>query len=156
MDKNNVSVIHSQHETSQVQISDQEQQEVYSKDPANWVVNDALRDYIALHGFCQNENVNFSGSKRQYNDCLRFFLPAFFERKLLNGKKTPRQWLIYSESRGSAFCDPCLLYGGESAFSTVGVNDWKNANQRLIEHERSDSQMHYSDERQRKSWRSNR
>lgn len=62
-----------------------------------------------------------------------------FERKLLNGEKTPRVWLVYSVSKGSVYCAPCLLFGGESAFSDKdGFSDWKNAGIRMSQHENSE------------------
>lgn len=50
-----------------------------------------------------------------------------------------RPWLIYSESRGTVFCAPCLLFGGYGQFSfsnQEGFNDWKNAVRRIEGHEK--------------------
>ncbi|GLV41712.1 hypothetical protein CBL_20465 [Carabus blaptoides fortunei] len=62
------------------------------KDPAKWIVDDSYRDYFVLHGFEQKENADFSMSKREYSDQVRYFSPRIFQRELLNGEKTMRAW----------------------------------------------------------------
>ncbi|KAG8247219.1 hypothetical protein J6590_065346 [Homalodisca vitripennis] len=37
-------------------------------DPALWLVNEALREYFAVHSINQNDSGDFSQSKRQYSD----------------------------------------------------------------------------------------
>ncbi|XP_023311929.1 zinc finger MYM-type protein 1-like [Anoplophora glabripennis] len=109
-------------------------------DPAKWSINNETQEYIALNGFNQNINVDFSLSKRIYEDKVsRFLTKTMFERKLLNREKRPRKWLIYSPSTGKVFCGPCLLFGGGTSFGKqdVGFNDWKNASIRLESHENS-------------------
>jgi len=56
-----------------------------------------------------------------------------------NGEKQLRQFLVYSESRGSVFCIPCFLLNGTSQFAkrSEGFNDWKNGQSRLTAHENS-------------------
>ena len=55
------------------------------------------------------------------------------------GEKQLRQFLVYSESRGSVFCIPCFLLNGTSQFAkrSEGFNDWKNGQSRLTAHENS-------------------
>jgi len=67
---------------------------------------------------------------------------SLFERKMQNGEVANRLWPVYSESRASVFCAPCLLFGcySENSFSNShGFNDWKNAKQRIEEHENTRS-----------------
>lgn len=49
---------------------------------------------------------------------------------------------MYSESKGSIFCVPCLLFGEISSFATKGFSNWKRVEQRIKEH--SDSSKHRS------------
>lgn len=60
----------------------------------------------------------------------------------MNGESVPREWLLYSPSKGAAFCFVCKLFGGteqQTKFSTCGYSDWKHATERVIEHEGSES-----------------
>ncbi|XP_003738764.1 zinc finger MYM-type protein 1-like, partial [Galendromus occidentalis] len=111
----------------------------FDSDPAKWIVNDELRDYVARNGHPQNSGSDFSNSKRIYQDQARFFSSNFLQRKLPNGEISNRQWLIYSESTGMVFCGPCLLFSNSSSISLVGggFNDWKNARTHFETHEQS-------------------
>ncbi|XP_018362132.1 PREDICTED: uncharacterized protein LOC108760585, partial [Trachymyrmex cornetzi] len=110
----------------------------FSDDPAKWLINDSTRDYIAEHNYKQNTHLDFAQSKRIYNNAVRYLNLSLFERKLLNGEKTLRTWLVYSESKGSVYCAPCLLFDGESSFASKdGFSDWKNAVIRMSDHENS-------------------
>lgn len=110
-----------------------------SDDPGEWVINDFTRDYVANHGCKQNKNLDFSGTKRDYSDgTSRWLSESLFLRKLINGEKVPRPWLIYSVSKGSVFCAACLLFDRECSFNGKnGFNDWKHAGVRVGEHENS-------------------
>ena len=109
------------------------------KDPIDWIINNTTCDYIVMHGFNQNKNLNFLNSKRQYNDVNRYLTISLFERKLLNGEKCLQTWLVYSEKKGCVFCGPCILFDRDnySQFSKDGFNDWKNAESRVRQHENS-------------------
>ncbi|KAE9522964.1 hypothetical protein AGLY_016595 [Aphis glycines] len=87
-------------------------------DPAKWVLDDATIEYLVLNGVKQNMDIDYSSSKRQYADTTRFLSLSLFSRKSPNGEIQPRPWLIFSK--------------------TKGYNDWKNAGQRMKEHENSD------------------
>lgn len=86
---------------------------------------------------------NFHASKREYvvgkKTSTRYNSQKFlFQRQLQNGEKTERLWLVYSESKGSVFCAPCLLFvSNVSFFGDEILNDWKNATKRVSEHENS-------------------
>ncbi|XP_046752385.1 zinc finger MYM-type protein 1-like [Diprion similis] len=108
-----------------------------SEDPAQWLINDKTRDWIAINGVQQNMHVDFSQSQRLYEDRTRHLSKSLFERQLLNGEKAHRSWLIYSPSAGRVYCGPCLAFGGGTQFGSAGFNDWKNANSRVAQHENS-------------------
>jgi hypothetical protein len=65
-------------------------------DPAMWVINGVLQDYIAKHDIEQNiRNEDFLQSKQVYGDRTYCYLPAhLFERCLLNGKQTTSEYLV--------------------------------------------------------------
>jgi hypothetical protein len=63
---------------------------------------------------------------------------SLFQRKMHNNEISNRLWLIYSESKKSVFCGPCLLFGcyGQNSFcNSDGFNDWKNASVCVGQHE---------------------
>ena len=103
------------------------------------VINERTHDYFVKNGVDQNLNCDFSVSERAYPDKQRCLTKALFERKLANGDVIKRDYLVYSCSQGSVFCAPCKLFRGKSQFGESGFNDWKHANQRVIEHENSQS-----------------
>ncbi|XP_074031441.1 zinc finger MYM-type protein 1-like [Leptinotarsa decemlineata] len=113
----------------------------FDPDPANWVVNNELRDYVSQHGIIQNKEGNFSKAKKEYGNRFWSFSSAHFYRHLENGEKQNRAWLVYSESKCSVFCGPCRLFHSESqlesSFVKNGFSDWKNVTARLKEHENS-------------------
>ncbi len=118
------------------------EQEIFNNDPATWKPTEFFRNYVALHGCNQNKEKDFPGSKREYvvgnKISTRYLHISLFQRKLKNGEKMERAWMIYSESKGSVFCAPCLLFGSDvSFFGKEGFNDWKNAKKRVLEHENS-------------------
>lgn len=110
------------------------------KDPAFWVLNDATRDSIAKNGFDQNVGLDFTNSVRVYKDQKRYLTKSFFEGKLKNGEVYERKWMIYSKSKGSVFCGPCLAFNTKerSQFDDKdGFNDWKNGESRASHHQNS-------------------
>lgn len=104
------------------------------------------RDYISTNGFIQDiSNLSFEKSKRIYKNVIRgkpkihfrYCSKNIFYTKLINGETILRNYLLYSESKGSVFCVPCLLFGAGSVSSTVEFSDWKRANKRISSHENS-------------------
>ena len=84
-----------------------------SDDPARWLISEYefLIDLIAKRGYVkQNMDSEFKNSCRQYGDFPRYLNKGLFYRTMRKGEKQLRQFLVYSESRGSAFCIPCLLF----------------------------------------------
>lgn len=82
-----------------------------NKDPAVWGINDLTRDIIARNGFEQNKTCDFTKSGRMYSDHRRYLPKNIFYRKMKNNEIKERNWLVYSESKGSLFCGPCLAFG---------------------------------------------
>lgn len=81
----------------------QEKQEsvfTFSDDPAQWVINDYFRDYIAKHGCNQNKNADFKLSRQKYanENQYRSMSASLFQRKMHNNEISNRLWLIYSET----------------------------------------------------------
>lgn len=113
----------------------------FDPDPANWVVNNELRDYVAKYGLLQNKNVDFTKSRRQYGNRFWSLNANHFSRHLINGEIQDREWLVYSEKKASVFCGSCTLFHShthaESSFIKEGFNDWKNVSVRLKDHENS-------------------
>ncbi len=119
-----------------------------STDPGTWgEINDKVQEYWVERGpqFCQNMTADFSGSEQQYKNQKRRFSKSLFNRRLVNGENVQRDWLLYSPSKGAVYCFVCRLFGGNdnnahSKFGgTDGFNDWKHANDRIVEHEGSES-----------------
>ncbi|XP_018362137.1 PREDICTED: uncharacterized protein LOC108760594 [Trachymyrmex cornetzi] len=85
--------------------------QILPSDPVEWPINDYTRDYVAMYGYKQNKNADFSKSKRQYTDKTRMLTKNIFNRKLANGELQPRSWLVYSESTGHIFCEKGIVLG---------------------------------------------
>ena len=105
-------------------------------DPIQWNVDDAFRELVAKDGFKQNDDIDFSNSKRQYADQSRYLSKSYFSKRMGNGEVVKRSWLVYSPSTGNVFCAPCKLYGGTTLLATTGFNDWKNS-KGISEHDNS-------------------
>lgn len=116
-----------------------------SNDPSEWLNIDSksLLEHFIKCGFDQNisKSQDFSKSKREYNDQVRYLSRSVFTRTSLNGEKGPREWLIYSMSTGNIFCGPCRIFNNEdSKFgSKDGFNDWKHVYSSVKSHENSSS-----------------
>ncbi|XP_057663115.1 zinc finger MYM-type protein 5-like [Diorhabda carinulata] len=112
-----------------------------SDNPSLWNLNNETRDFITINGLPQTNVTDFKNSRNVYNDKTRFCSKSLLQRTLKNGEIQHREWLIYSESKGSVFCALCLLFGksGEvNAFTGEGFRDWKNSKTRIEAHENSD------------------
>ncbi|XP_053593385.1 zinc finger MYM-type protein 5-like [Microplitis demolitor] len=109
-------------------------------DPYLWEFNQVTRDFVAVNGTPQNINADFEKSRNVYSDKTRFCSTKLFKRIMKNGEVKPRAWLIYSETKVSVFCAPCLLFGNNNetnAFTGEGFRDWKNSKARVEGHENS-------------------
>lgn len=130
--------------SEQVPTSPSNQLDYTSTDPGCWgCIKEAAREYWIEKGplICQNRNADFSASEKQYKHQKMSFSKSLFTRKLANGESVSREWMLYSPSKGCAFCFVCLLFSEkkDSPFSSCGFNDWKHTQQRVAEHESSES-----------------
>ena len=106
-------------------------------DVGGWPKNTvSLTDLLVKIGPIQIMDFDFpftsqEGRKRRFN------ISHYF-RKLPNGEKYKREWLVYSKTKDAAFCFCCKLYSRKiNEVSGEGVSKWKNLNNRLNAHETS-------------------
>ena len=112
-----------------------------SDDPALWKnIDDDFHLYILENGLNQKKKISYTNSKRTYYDGInRYLKKKHFYRVLTNGEAIKRNWMLYSEATGMAYCSVCKLFANRETHFTSGFNDWKHIN-RLHEHENSESQ----------------
>lgn len=70
----------------------------------------------------------------------RKFQMSNFYRKMSNGEMVKRDWLVYSGTTGRVYCYVCKLFStsvSKTVFTSDGLQDWKNIQKRLSEHENS-------------------
>ncbi|CAH1111754.1 unnamed protein product [Psylliodes chrysocephalus] len=73
----------------------------FSSNPSLWDVSDELRNYICTQSSVkQNSDSDFNESKRPYLDKIRILFKNLFTKKLQNGEKKTRAWMVYSPSKG--------------------------------------------------------
>ena len=103
---------------------------IFSNDPGNWNTNEKSRliAYWAPKGPCECQNipVDFSITKRQYPDKVRFLNRSYFEFAMPNKQLCKREWLLYSPSMCSLYCFYCTLFSDKGFLFTKGFTDWKN------------------------------
>jgi len=128
-----------------LQITSTNVTENNSDDPALWKnIDDDFRLYILENGLNQKTNIGFTNSKRTYDDGInRYLRKEHFYRVLTNGETIKRNWMLYSETTGMAYCSVCKLFADGETHFTTGFNDWKHIN-RLHEHENSESHRNAS------------
>ncbi|KAL4126426.1 hypothetical protein QTP88_010648 [Uroleucon formosanum] len=52
------------------------------------------------------------------------------------------KWLCGCEIKQALFCFPCLLFGGETAWTKIGVTDLQHLNAKIVKHENSFKHIH--------------
>lgn len=112
-------------------------------DPAKITVNSETIDFIIKNPIVQDLNsFDFENSKRVYEGSQsRYASKKLFFSTLRNGEQVRREWLLYSGSKNSVFCLPCMLFGKDRETSFVkGFNDWKNI-ARIDKHEASQEHL---------------
>lgn len=76
--------------------------------------------------------------KQQDSGFIRTCQISMFERKKKNGEVIKRNWLCFSLTDGKLYCFFCKIFGTvKTQFTYGGFCDWKNAPQRLFDHETS-------------------
>ena len=118
----------------------------FPNDAAQWTeITEDLRHYWASNGptECQRWTSLYTQSAREFKERgrikTRFFSESLLHRKLPDGEKIKREWLLYSPSTGKVFCFYCKLFectNHSSMFSNEGFDDWKHP-ELIHVHERS-------------------
>ena len=116
-----------------------------SDDLALWKnIYDDFRLHILEKRLNQKTNISFTNSKRTYDDGInRCLKKEHFYRVSTNGETIKRNWTLYSETTGMAYCSVCKLFADHETHFTSGFNDWKHIN-RLHEHENCQSHRNAS------------
>lgn len=114
----------------------------YESDPALWVSTTDLCSHFLKNPPSQNVSADFEMSKRMYKKKTRFCQKKYFFKKLANGERVERDWLVYSVSTGTVFCYICKMFNDKTDFGKNGFNDWKNAQARIKYHETCDEHQH--------------
>lgn len=112
---------------------------IYSNDPGKWpyVISTKDTEFLVENFPFQVRNINFPKDAQK-----RKFSEAYYYRKLDNGEKIHRQWLLYSVSLDSVFCGACKIFEWHTLeksehhlAATRGVNDWRYLSILLKKHE---------------------
>ncbi|KAL4622082.1 hypothetical protein ACB092_06G271700 [Castanea dentata] len=103
-------------------------------DPSQWKTIDIkLRDLLVENGPIRVDDLNFPIDKNS-----RHFSTTHYIRKLPNGEKHDRKWLVYSKDLDKVFCFCCKLFNSKSNTNQLangGTKDWKNISSILKNHE---------------------
>ena len=93
-------------------------------DPSNWAnLDNTQSDILVEKGSIRELNFVFP-----HDDYNRHFLYAHFYRKLSNGERSDRKWLVYSEHADKVFYFCCKLFKSVSNNGLLlneGLRDWK-------------------------------
>ena len=88
--------------------------------------DDDFRLYILENGLNLKTNISFTNFKRTYDDGInRYLKKEHFYRVLTNGETIKRNWMLYSETTGMAYCSVCKLFANRETHFTSGFNHWK-------------------------------
>lgn len=96
-------------------------------DPADWpALCDPVRTELVCRGPYQT-SPDFTFPKR---DDGRSCHHNHFYRKLVNGEKIKRSWLVYSRKNNTLYCFCCKLFSQKNDhLISSGLNDWKNCSE---------------------------
>lgn len=93
---------------------------------------------MVLKGLIQGEPKQIKMKKYPTNSSGRSFSTFHYFRRLPNGERIKRTWIIYSKSSDSVYCFCCKLFNnGMVSLATIGNSDWKNMSNILNRHEMS-------------------
>ncbi|CAA7027641.1 unnamed protein product [Microthlaspi erraticum] len=110
-------------------------------DPGNWgEIDQKMRDFLVEKGPPTRQPAGYPYPR----DGIRCFTHSWYTRKMSNGEKQDRRWLVYSKSKDKIFCFCCKLFTQETnppILVTTGYGDWRNASHRLNRHETTHPHM---------------
>ncbi|KAK4586487.1 hypothetical protein RGQ29_023574 [Quercus rubra] len=118
-------------ETSDVTIIDNEKQNNLEENEkmTNLLTNNIYDPNLLVEkGPIRENDLKFPLDKER-----RHFSTTFYFKKLSNGEKFDRRWLVYSKDLDKAFCLCCKLFNS----TTHGTNDWRNISNKIKNHETS-------------------
>jgi hypothetical protein len=103
-------------------------------DPGLWpaVLNSAILQYLIENPPKQVRNYDYprDTSNRRFSD-------YYYDRRLGNGEKYHREWLLYSISKNAVFCLCCKLFDSKYNKFCEGISDWQHLALYLNRHEKS-------------------
>ncbi|KAL5558845.1 hypothetical protein UlMin_035056 [Ulmus minor] len=109
-------------------------------DPGKWKnIDSNLRDLLVEKGQTRESDINFPKDENS-----RHFSTSYYTRKLSNGEKYDRRWLIYSKYFDKVYCFCCKLFSTKSSVTQLGNEgtiDWKNLGTKLKIHETSNEHI---------------
>ncbi|XP_022168749.1 uncharacterized protein LOC111032655, partial [Myzus persicae] len=118
-----------------------DQSQIPGPDPVKWNLNlDSIDFLLANPPKIDLSTIPFAETKRMFGNISRSLTPDNFMRKLQNGEKKLREWVLYSPSKNALFCFQCLLFSPKPTVfgnKNEGFINWKKCNESLQEHETS-------------------
>ncbi|KAI8523807.1 hypothetical protein RHMOL_Rhmol13G0100800 [Rhododendron molle] len=109
-------------------------------DPRNWdKIDQNFIDFIVERGPVRRDGDYFPKDMEG-----RHFTPFHYIRRLSNGEKQDRRWLVYSSASDKVFCFCCKLFAqgeNKTLLATNGLRNWRNLGQRLKNHEASNEHI---------------
>ena len=111
-------------------------EDVDMDDLGNWKkIEQRMRDYLVERGPPTRPPVDYPFPRDGIERCFTY---SCYTRRMSNGEKQDRRWLVYSKSKDKIFCFCCKLFTHETfppLLITNGYDDWRNASHRLKNHE---------------------
>ena len=109
-------------------------------DPGRWEnIDIKLRDLLVEKGPIRISEIDFPKDENS-----RHFSSIHYTRKLLNGEKHDRKWLVYSKEFDKVYCFCCKLFNTKyitNQLGNEGTKDWKNLSSKLKNHETSNGHI---------------
>ncbi|KAF8106031.1 hypothetical protein N665_0148s0019 [Sinapis alba] len=98
-------------------------------------IEQRMRDYLVERGPPTRPPIDYPFPRDGIERCFTY---SCYTRRMSNGEKQDRRWLVYSKSKDKLFCFCCKLFSQETyppLLVTTVYYDWRNASHRLKNHE---------------------